>query len=92
MFGVISQTVVIHTIRTPKVPFIKDRASVQLSISTLLVVIATLLIGFTGIAALFDLPVMVPSYLLWLAGLMVVYTVLAQILKRIYMKLNHEWV
>ncbi|MBR3268241.1 MAG: magnesium-translocating P-type ATPase [Oscillospiraceae bacterium] len=92
MFGVISQTVVIHTIRTPKIPFIKDRASVQLSISTLLVVIATLLIGFTGIAALFDLPVMVPSYLAWLAGLMIVYTVLAQILKRIYMKFNHEWV
>lgn len=92
MFGVISQTVVIHTIRTPKVPFIKDRASVQLSISTLLVVIATLLIGFTGIATLFDLPVMVPSYMIWLAGLMVVYTILAQILKRIYMKLNHEWV
>ena len=64
----------------------------QLSISTLLVVIATLLIGFTGIAVLFDLPVMVPSYLLWLAGLMIVYTVLAQILKRIYMKFNHEWV
>ena len=54
-------------------PFIKDRASVQLSISTLLVVIATLLIGFTGIAALVDLPVMVPSYMLWLAGLMVIY-------------------
>lgn len=92
MFGVISQTVVIHTIRTPKVPFIKDRASVQLSISTLLVVIATLLIGFTGIATLFDLLVKVPSYMIWLAGLMVVYTILAQILKRIYMKLNHEWV
>ena len=92
MFGVISQTFVIHTIRTPKIPFIKDRASVQLSISTLLVVIATLLIGFTGIAALFDLPVMVPSYMLWLAALMVVYTVLAQILKRIYMKFNQEWV
>ena len=35
-------------------------------------------IGFTGIAKLFELPVMVPSYLLWLAGLMVVYTILAQ--------------
>ena len=34
----------------------------------------------------------VPSYILWLAGLMVVYTVLAQILKRIYMKFNNEWV
>ena len=92
MFGIISQTVVIHTMRTPKIPFIKDRASLQLNISTIAVVAATLLIGFTQIASLFDLPVMVPSYMLWLAGLMVVYTLLAQLLKRIYMKFNNEWV
>ncbi len=92
MFGVISQTVVIHTIRTPKVPFIKDRASVQLSLSTVLVVIATLLIGFTGLAALLSLPVMTPVFALWLLGMMVLYTVLAQILKGIYIKMNKEWV
>ena len=92
MFGVISQTVVIHTIRTPKIPFIQDRASKQLSLSTLAVVIATLLIGFTGIANIFDLPVMVPSFGLWLAGLMIVYTLFAQIMKRLYMKANNEWV
>ena len=92
MFGIISQTVVIHTIRTPKVPFIKDRASLQLNLSTLAVVIVTLLIGFTGISKLFDLPVMIPSYAIWLAVLMLVYTVLAQILKHIYIRKNHEWV
>ncbi|WP_019679544.1 HAD-IC family P-type ATPase, partial [Ruminococcus flavefaciens] len=92
MFGIISQTVVIHTIRTPKVPFIKDRASLQLNISTLAVVIVTLIIGFTAIAKLFDLPVMIPSYVIWLAVLMLVYTILAQILKHIYIRKNHEWV
>ena len=92
MFGVISQTVVIHTLRTPGIPFIRNRASRQLSISTLAVVIVTLLIGFTGIATIFDLPVMPPSYMLWLAGLMILYTVLAQILKGIYMRYEHEWV
>ena len=92
MFGVISQTVVIHTIRTPKIPFIQDRASGQLSLSTLAVVIVTLLIGFTAIANIFDLPVMVPSFGIWLAVLMIVYTVFAQIMKHIYMKANNEWV
>ena len=92
MFGVISQTFVIHTIRTPKVPFLQDRASKQLTISTLAVVLVTLLIGFTAIANLFDLPVMVASFGLWLAGLMVVYTILAQVLKGIYMKKHKEWV
>ena len=92
MFGVISQTVVIHTIRTPKVPFIQDHASAPLRISTLAVVAATLLIGFTIIATWFDLPIMVPSFGLWLVILMVIYMVLAQILKSIYIKINKEWV
>jgi len=92
MFGVISQTMVIHTIRTPKLPFIQDRASKQLTLSTLAVVIVTLLIGFTAIAGLFSLPVMPIAFLGWIAGLMVVYTILAQILKVIYIRINREWV
>ena len=92
MFGVISQTIVIHTIRTPKIPFIQDRASNQLILSTSLVVLVTLLIGFTGIANWFDLPVMVPSFGWWLVILMVIYMVLAQILKGVYIKINKEWV
>ena len=92
MFGVISQTFVIHTIRTPKMPFIKDRASAQLTISTLAVVAVTLIIGFTRAAGLFELPVMPPVYGIWLIGLMVVYTIFAQILKSLYIKFNKEWV
>ena len=92
MFGVISQTFVIHTIRTPKVPFLQDRASKQLTLSTLAVCIVTLLIGFTGIALLFSMPVMPITFLAWIAGLMVVYTVLAQIMKVVYIRINREWV
>ena len=92
MFGVISQTMVIHTIRTPKIPFIQDRASRQLTLSTLAVCIVTLLIGFTGIALLFSMPVMPISFLAWMAGLMVVYTVLAQVMKIVYIRINKEWV
>ena len=92
MFGVISQTMVIHTIRTPKIPFIQDRASPQLMLSTALVVLATLLIGFTRIAGLFDLPVMVPPFAVWLVILMAVYTLLAQLMKMAYIRINKEWV
>ena len=92
MFGIISQTMVIHTIRTPKLPFVQDRASVQLTISTLAVVLLTLLIGFTGAAGLFELPVMPLSFFLWIAILMAAYMLLAQLIKRVYIRLNGEWV
>ena len=91
MFGVLSQTVVIHTIRTPKLPFINDRASIQLTLSTLAVIAVTLLIGFTGLSAIFSLPTMPISYMLWLAGLMIVYMVFAQIMKVIYIKRHKDW-
>ena len=91
MFGVISQTMVIHTIRTPKLPFINDRASVQLTLSTLAVIAVTLIIGFTGVSTLFDLPTMPLSYMLWLVILMVVYMVFAQIMKVIYIKRHKDW-
>ena len=92
MFGVISQTMVIHTLRTPKIPFIEDRASVQLTTSTLCVAAITLLIGFTKIAGLFDLPVMPINYLGWIVVLMLVYTVLAQIMKKVYIRVYREWI
>ena len=91
MFGVISQTMVIHTIRTPKLPFIGDRASIQLTLSTLAVIAVTLIIGFTGVSTLFDLPTMPLSYMLWLVILMVVYMVFAQIMKVIYIKRHKDW-
>ena len=91
MFGVISQTMVIHTIRTPMFPFIKDRASIQLTISTIAVIAVTLLIGFTGISALFSLPAMPISYLLWMIIMMLIYMIFAQILKTIYIKRHKDW-
>ena len=91
MFGVISQTMVIHTIRTPKIPFIHDRASIQLTLSTLAVIAVTLIIGFTGVSTLFDLPVMPLNYMLWLVLLMLVYMVFAQIMKVIYIKRHKDW-
>ena len=91
MFGVISQTMVIHTIRTPKIPFIGDRASIQLTLSTLAVIAVTLIIGFTGISTLFDLPAMPLSYMLWLAILMIVYMIFAQLMKVIYIKRHKDW-
>ena len=91
MFGVISQTMVIHTIRTPKLPFINDRASIQLTLSTLAVIAVTLIIGFTGVSSLFSLPAMPVSYMLWLVILMVVYMIFAQIMKVIYIKRHKDW-
>lgn len=92
MFGVISQTLIIHTIRTKKVPFLGEKTSKQLTISTGLITIITLIIGFSPIATTLDLGIMTKLYFPWIIILMLIYLFLAQIVKKIYIKINKEWI
>ena len=90
-FGILSQTLIIHMIRTAKTPFIKSKSSKQLLISTAVILIITLSIVFTNIATVFDLTILPLSYLGWIALLLIGYIATIQIYKRIYIKENGEW-
>ena len=91
VFGILSQTLIIHLIRTNKIPFIKSKSSKQLLISTFSVVIITTIISFTNISVIFDLAKLPYWYMLWIIALMLVYIILIQIYKKIYIKNNKEW-
>ncbi|MBR1654277.1 MAG: magnesium-translocating P-type ATPase [Clostridia bacterium] len=90
-FGILSQTLIIHMIRTSKTPFIKSKSSKQLLVSTAAIVIITLVISFTDVATIFDLSKLPGIYLVWMAFLMVVYVVFIQVYKRFYIRKNGEW-
>ena len=91
VFGILSQTLIIHLIRTSKIPFIESRSSKQLLISTFSIVLITLVITFTNIAVIFDLHQLPLSYLIWVLGLMCVYILFIQIYKKIYINRYKEW-
>ena len=91
IFGIISQPLVIHMIRTHKIPFIQSKASKQLTISTLAVTVIALIIGFTTIASIFDLRTMPLTYGIWLAILLIGYLLVTQVFKRVYIKRYGEW-
>ena len=91
VFGILSQTLIIHLIRTNKIPFIESKSSKQLLISTFAVVIITLIIAFTNISVVFDLSKLPNLYLLWIAILMVLYIVFIQVYKKFYIKRNKGW-
>ena len=90
-FGILSQTLIIHLIRTSKVPFVESKSSNQLLISTFSVVLITLVIVFTNIAVVFDLIRMPYQYLGWILVLLIIYALFIQIYKKIYIKRNKEW-
>jgi Mg2+-importing ATPase len=58
--GLLSQTLIIHTIRTAKVPFIRSRAATPLILLTLAVVAAGLAILYTRLGAAVGM-VLLPS-------------------------------
>ena len=90
-FGIISQTIIIHMIRTHKIPFIQSKSSKELLISTFVITIVTLVIAFTSIAGIFDLSKLPYLYMIWIAGLVLVYIMLIQIFKKVYVKVHGEW-
>jgi Mg2+-importing ATPase len=92
MFGIISQTLIIHMIRTNKIPFAQSSPSKRLIFSTLLITVVTLIIGFTGIAEMFSLAQLPYTYIVWLLVLLVIYGGIIQGVKNIYMTKYKQWV
>ena len=91
VFGILSQTLIIHLIRTSKIPFIESKSSKQLLISTFAVLCITLIIAFTNISVIFDLSRLPYMYLVWIAILMSIYILFIQVYKKYYIKKNKEW-
>lgn len=89
-FGIISQTLIIHLMRTPNIPFITSKPSKQLVISTLSITILTLIISFTDISVMFDLSKLPPQYGIAILGLMIIYAIIIQIYKKIYKKASDQ--
>ena len=90
-FGIISQTLIIHLMRTSKIPFVTSKPSKQLVISTLTITILTLIISFTNIAIIFDLSKLPIQYGIIIILLMIVYAIIIQTYKKLYLRSNKEW-
>ncbi len=81
-----SQTLVIHMIRTPKIPFVQSKASFSvLTITTLSIIVGTI-IPYTRLGTKLGMYPMPGIYFQWLIAIIVCYMVLVTILKKVYVK------
>ncbi|MGI6580153.1 MAG: magnesium-translocating P-type ATPase [Saccharofermentanales bacterium] len=92
LFGTLSQIFIIHMIRTGKIPFIQSRPAPALLLSTSLVGVVALIIGFTPLAVVLDLRQMPLHFLFWLCVLLILYSLSVQIIKKIYQKRVGSWI
>ncbi|MCL2772870.1 MAG: magnesium-translocating P-type ATPase [Oscillospiraceae bacterium] len=81
-----SQTLVIHMIRTPKLPFIQSRASAPVTLLTFTGIAVLTVIPFTFIGKAIGLEALPPVYFAWLVLTIFLYMVLATVFKKIFVK------
>jgi Mg2+-importing ATPase len=91
VFGVVSQALVIYMIRTSRLPFIQSWPSWPLLVSTLLVSVIAVVIGFSQLATTIDMQMLPMSFTPWLIVVLVAYFISTQIVKTMYIKKYQEW-
>jgi Mg2+-importing ATPase len=81
-----SQTLVIHMIRTPKLPFLESRASLPVIMLTLTGSLVVTLLPFTPVASALGLTALPAFYFPWLALIILGYMLTATLVKKLYVK------
>ena len=89
---IISETLIIYYLRTNKLNYLKSNPSkilIGLSLITIActILIPVLLSNFTG----FNFVVLPLNYYLYVIGLVILYAIIVQIVKRLYLKKNNSW-
>jgi len=88
--GLLSQTLVVHMIRTRRVPFFQSRAAWPLMVMTVLVMVLGIALPFSPLASYLQLQALPLSYFPWLVAILAGYMVLTQLVKGIYTR-RYGW-
>lgn len=89
--GLLSQTLIVHMIRTRKIPFFQSTASWPVIGLTFTIMAIGILIPFTSLGTAIGLMPLPLSYFPWLVGILLCYCVLTQLIKQWYMKRFTRW-
>lgn len=89
--GLLSQTLIVHMIRTRKIPFVQSRASWQVTGLTFLIMVTGIVIPFTSFGNSIGLEPLPLGYFPWLGGVLLSYCVLTQLVKNWYIRHFVKW-
>ena len=81
-----SQTLVIHMLRTPKLPFVQSRASAPVMLLTAAGICAVTIIPFTPLGSALGMMPLPGAYFRWLAALVIGYILLVTAVKKLYVR------
>ena len=81
-----TQTLVIHMIRTPKIPFVQSNASAPLTLLTFAGIAGLTVIPFTPFGASIGLAALPKTFFLWLLLTVLLYMMLVTLVKKIFVR------
>ena len=81
-----SQTLVIHMIRTPKLPFLQSRASASVTLLTMTGIAVLTVIPFTAFGRVLGFVALPAAYFAYLIPCILLYMILATSLKKAYVR------
>ncbi|MGS1120600.1 magnesium-translocating P-type ATPase [Rhodanobacter sp. UC4436_H3] len=89
--GLLSQTLIVHMIRTRRIPFLQSVASAPVLGLTLAIIVLGMLIPFSTLGGKIGMAPLPPMYFAWLALTLASYCVLTQLVKVIYIRRYGRW-
>ncbi|TCZ78205.1 magnesium-translocating P-type ATPase [Paenibacillus albiflavus] len=89
--GLLSQTLIVHMIRTEKIPFIQSTARAPVVILTSLIMAFGIYIPFSSFGASVGLQPLPLSYFPWLVATLLSYCLLTQLIKKWYIRKFGDW-
>ena len=89
--SLLSQTLIVHMIRTHKIPFIQSVASPPVLLVTAAVIAIGIFFPFSSLGASVGMQPLPLSYFAWLLATLLSYCVLTQIIKAIYIRRFGKW-
>ncbi|HVB02507.1 MAG TPA: magnesium-translocating P-type ATPase [Chitinophagaceae bacterium] len=89
--GLLSQTLIVHMIRTQKVPFIKSTAALPVLVLTGLIMLVGICIPFSPLGTSVSLVSLPWTYFCWLVGILLSYCLLTQAVKNWYIRRYGVW-
>ncbi|SDT65861.1 Mg2+-importing ATPase [Mucilaginibacter mallensis] len=89
--GLLSQTLIVHMIRTRKIPFIQSWAAAPVVALTSFIMLIGIALPFSPLANAFKLEALPLAYFPWLFGILLAYCLLTQLIKNWFINKFHQW-
>ena len=84
--GLLTQTLIVHMIRTPKIPFLQSRAAMPLLVMTGIIMTVGIFLPMGPLANYFKLQALPSLYFVFLPMILLAYMALTQAVKGFYIR------